>query len=301
MSSTTTGFVTAPDGVRLHYESMGDGARLVVAPNGTYLRDELAPLARNRRVVCFDLRNRGQSDATDRGGILEDVNDTFAVINHFTDGPVDVIGHSFAALLVALVARHHASRVRTAVMIGPLGMDPNREFAPPLSNRDETFDRVMRGLGALLPRQAEYEPEAFCRAAWDVLRPLYVTDPADALRVRWERCELPNERSAMRYFNAVTLPSIRALTLSAGDFALVQSPMLIVHGNKDRSAPYGGGREWAMALPNARLLTVDGAGHAPWIEDPECVLPAIASFLDGTWPDGAEQVTSLVPAIGDGR
>ena len=155
MSTTTTGFVTAPDGVRLHYESMGEGAGLVVAPNGTYLRDELAPLARSRRVVCFDLRNRGQSDATDTGGILEDVNDTFAVINHFTDGPVDVIGHSFAGLLVALVARHHASRVRNAVLIGPLGMDPNREFAPPLSNRDETFDRVMRGLGALLPRQAE--------------------------------------------------------------------------------------------------------------------------------------------------
>jgi pimeloyl-ACP methyl ester carboxylesterase len=52
---------------------------------------------------------------------------------------------------------------------------------------------------------------------------------------------------------------------------------------------------------NARLLTVDGAGHAPWIEDPERVLPAIASFLDGTWPDGAEQVTSLVPATRDGR
>lgn len=291
--STTTGFVTAPDGVRLYYESMGDGSELVVAPNGTYLRDELAPLARSRRVVCFDPRNRGQSDASENGGILEDVNDTWAVVNHFADSPVDLIGHSFAGLLVALVARHQPSRVRRAVLIGPLGMDPTREFAPPLSNRDETFDRVMRGLGALLPRQAEYEPEAFCRAAWDVLRPLYVTDPASAHRVKWERCDLPNERNGMRHFNAVTLPSIRALALTAGDFSTVQVPVLIVHGNKDRSAPYGGGREWAMALANARLLTVDGAGHAPWIEDPERVLPAIAAFLDGNWPPGAEQVTSL--------
>ena len=70
---------------------------------------------------------------------------------------------------------------------------------------------------------------------------------------------------------------------------------LIVHGNKDRSAPYGGGREWAMALPHARLLTVDSAGHAPWIEDPERVLPAITTFLDGSWPADTEQVTSLLP------
>ena len=71
--------------------------------------------------------------------------------------------------------------------------------------------------------------------------------------------------------------------------------MLIVHGDKDRSAPYGGGREWAMTFPNARLVTVEGAGHAPWIESPERVLPAITGFLDGSWPAEAEHVTSVVP------
>jgi pimeloyl-ACP methyl ester carboxylesterase len=45
-------------------------------------------------------------------------------------------------------------------------------------------------------------------------------------------------------------------------------PVLVVHGTKDRSAPYGGGRDWAAMLPNARLVTVTNAGHVPWIEKP---------------------------------
>jgi pimeloyl-ACP methyl ester carboxylesterase len=35
-------------------------------------------------------------------------------------------------------------------------------------------------------------------------------------------------------------------------------------------------------LPNARLLTVDGAGHGPWIEDPEGVVTSLNAFLDAT-------------------
>jgi len=54
--------------------------------------------------------------------------------------------------------------------------------------------------------------------------------------------------------------------------------VLVVHGQKDRSAPLGGARDWAARLPAARLLEVPEAAHAPWLEDPS-VLPAIAAFL----------------------
>jgi pimeloyl-ACP methyl ester carboxylesterase len=75
----------------------------------------------------------------------------------------------------------------------------------------------------------------------------------------------------------------------------VKTPVLTIHGSKDRSAPYGGGREWALRLANARLLTVGQAAHAPWIEAPELTFGSIKTFLDGTWPEAAEKVTSLDP------
>jgi hypothetical protein len=51
-----------------------------------------------------------------------------------------------------------------------------------------------------------------------------------------------------------------------------------------------------MILPDARLLTVENAAHVPWVEAPELVFGSIETFLDGAWPEGVEQVTSLEPA-----
>lgn len=282
------GSVTAADGTRLHFDVIGDAPQVVLVPNGTYLVDDLAPIAERRRLAVYDPRNRGKSEAAAAGGILQDVDDMRAVAMHLTAAPVDVIGHSFAGLLAALYAKAWPQGVRRLVLLGPLGPHPDREYPPSLMNRDETFARVMRELGALLPQRANWAPEEFCEKVWAVLGALYVTNPADAGRIRWGRCGLENERNGLRYFQEVTLPSIRALALTVDDLGAIGVPALIVHGTKDRSAPYGGGREWAMTLPNARLLSIEGGGHAPWIEAPERVLPAIEDFLNGEWPEGSE-------------
>jgi pimeloyl-ACP methyl ester carboxylesterase len=98
----------------------------------------------------------------------------------------------------------------------------------------------------------------------------------------------------MTYWAGSLLPSMNALALTREDFTRVTAPVLIVHGTLDRSAPYGGGREWAFRLPDARLLSLDGAGHAPWIEYPSKVFDAARWFLDdGVWPANGETVTEL--------
>ena len=95
----------------------------------------------------------------------------------------------------------------------------------------------------------------------------------------------------MKYWNESIFPSIKELNFN--DLSKAQAPVLTIHGMKDRSAPYGGGCEWAMMLPNARLLSIENAGHAPWVEAPELVFAAIETFLGGTWPDAARKVTSM--------
>jgi pimeloyl-ACP methyl ester carboxylesterase len=115
---------------------------------------------------------------------------------------------------------------------------------------------------------------------------IYVADPADAYRIDWGRCDLPNELNFMKYWNDSIPPSIQKLKLRAEELAAVTAPVLTIHGTKDRSAPYVGGRDWACMLPNARLLTVEGAGYAPWIEAPDKVFGAIETFVAGAWPRG---------------
>jgi pimeloyl-ACP methyl ester carboxylesterase len=101
------------------------------------------------------------------------------------------------------------------------------------------------------------------------------------------------ELNLMSYWVQHLLPSIQSVSLTRDDLAHVSTPVLIVHGTKDRSSPYGGAREWAMMFPNARLLAVEDVAHAAWIEAPEKVLGPIQTFLDGVWPTAAQSVESL--------
>ena len=43
-------------------------------------------------------------------------------------------------------------------------------------------------------------------------------------------------------------------------------------------------------LPNARLLTVEGAAHQVTVDAPDVVISAIDGFVGGRWPPNAERV-----------
>ena len=88
--------------------------------------------------------------------------------------------------------------------------------------------------------------------------------------------------NVMKHLKENILPSIQNLNLSAEEVAKVNAPVLTIHGTRDRQAPYGGGREWVLMLPNARLVTIENAAHVPWIEAPARVFGSIKTFLDGT-------------------
>ena len=57
------------------------------------------------------------------------------------------------------------------------------------------------------------------------------------------------------------LASELVLDIPKESIAKVTAPVLTIHGRKGRNAPYGGGREWDMLLPNARLITIDAAAQ----------------------------------------
>jgi len=291
-------FVTTADGVRLFVQTVGGGDQLVVIPNGYYLFDALARFAGDRTVAFVDPRNRGRSDRVDDAsklerGILHDVDDFDAVRRHFGRERIDLVGHSYMGVAVALYAMMHPDRAGRVIQIGAMAPDPSKAYPAHLTNADATLGAVLAKLGALQQERPTMDPHVFCRKFWTVLRELYVLDAADADRLGWEPCHLPNEGRFMRQLNDHVLPSIQRLTLTDSDFAKAAAPVLAIHGRKDRSSSYGGGREWVMRLPNARLVTVDNAAHVPWIEDPDKVFGAIATFLGGAWPAAAERVESL--------
>jgi len=297
----TEGYITTEDGVRLFFRKIGNGERTALFPNGVALADDFERLCGNRTVIFYDVRNRGRSDRIldqerRQRGIHHDVEDLDAVRRHFRLDRVDVIGHSYVGVTVVLYAMRYPKSVNRVVQLGAMAPSQAVQYPPHLMNVDSTLREALAGLAALEPERASLEPEEFCRKFWNVLRTIYVANPADADRIHWIRCDLPNERNFMRPWLEDILPSIQKLELTPDDLAQAAAPVLTIHGTRDRSSPYGGARDWALRLPNARLVTVEGAAHGPWIEAPDVVFGSLDTFLDGGWPDWAEKVTPLDPS-----
>lgn len=299
---SSEGTITVADGVRLYFqkfeEKSGGGSGPVLFPNGLSLAQDFRHLAAKRAMVFYDVRNRGRSQTvTDPAklalGIQQDVHDLDAVRRYFGIDKADVIGHSYIGLMVGLYAMQYPEHTGRLVQIGPMQPDASKQYPPHLMNADGTLAEVMSRIAALSKVPPAGDPEEMCRNFWRVLRLIYVTNPKDAERIDWGRCELENERAFGAYWLGQLLPSIQKLQLQESDFKRAVNPVLVVHGTKDRSAPYGGGRDWAHRFPDARLATVPDGGHAPWIEAPDLVFESMETFLDGEWPVAAEKLVAV--------
>jgi pimeloyl-ACP methyl ester carboxylesterase len=296
----TDGYITTDDGVRLYFECIGAGGRRRVVAHGAPVRAQRQPRAPPRRVVAFDARNRGRSDrVTDEARLAREldfeVEDIDAVRRHFGADDIDLLGHSYVGLLAILYAMRFPAHVRRVIQIGPAGPDGGATY--PIERADDIAVRqTVLGRLAAFAAEPPSDPEERCHRGWDVLRPLYVVDPADVSKLDgFARCSLECERHALEFVVAHIMPALSALTLRAEDLAAVRCPVLTIHGRRDRSAPYAAGCEWARLLPDARLVGVENAGHMPWIESPAEVLGAIETFLAGEWPAQALQAQGPRP------
>lgn len=292
------GFITTEDGIRLYYRIEGQGAQTVIVPAALYLERDLASLANGRRVVFYDMRGRGRSDRvedTTHITIQWDVRDLERVRQHVGAERFVPVGFSYLGLMVMMYAAEHPERVERVIQIGPVPRKYGTEYPRELTANDPSPvpDSVARAeLSRIresdLPRT---DPHAHCTREYELTRTTLVGDPRLAERVP-NVCHMRNEWPAnfRRHLGYHFVGSVQKLDVPWETFAKVTVPVLTIHGTRDRNAPYGGGREWVSRLPNARLLTVRGAAHLPWLDDPRLVLGAMETFVRGAWPQDAERV-----------
>lgn len=289
------GYLTTPDGIRLFYQVIGSGPAHVVFPNGIYLRDDFRRLAEGRTLIFYDVRNRGRSDAVGnpenrKAGILNDVEDLDAVRRHFGADKIDLIGHSYIGLMVILYALRYGAHANRIVQLSPIEPHAGKQYPPHLKWSDDVMGETFGKLAQLQKDRGSEDAQKMCEKFWSILRAIYVFDQAHAAKINWGRCELANERGFMKYWTEDLSPSIQGLRLEPEQLASVRCPVLTIHGTKDRSAAYGGARDWARLLSNARLVSLENVAHAPWVEAADPVFDAIGTFLQGAWPASAETV-----------
>jgi proline iminopeptidase len=295
------GYVKTDDGIRLFYQRAGSGSRTIIIPGRLFLFDDLKQLADRYTVISYDMRNRGRSDAVSDGSritVQDDIKDLEKVRQHFRVKRFVAVGYSYLGMMVILYTLEHPQFVEKIVQFGPVPLKFGTQYPAHLTASAENtgadpavIEKVRR-----LEEQGyiKTNPKEFCEAQWSVDRYTLVGNPANVWKLGKGWCDMPNEwpvnfdRHIQYHFT-----SVQKLNISWEKVAQVTQPVLTIHGTKDRNAPYGAGREWALRLPNARLLTIRDAAHQSFAEYPEIIIPALRAFLGGRWPDGAEKVVKI--------
>jgi pimeloyl-ACP methyl ester carboxylesterase len=295
------GYVKTRDGYRLYYEKTGTGKQVVIVPNRLFMIHDFKVLAKEHTLVSYDMRNRGKSDRVEDTKAItveNDIRDLETVRQHFKVPRFTPVGYSYLGLMVVMYAARHPQRVERIVQIGPVPRKWDTEYPEHLRNRDlkqviadDDWSELEK---AREQGMKEKSPREYCLKEWNVLlRPMLVANQENRDKVPLP-CDMENEWPINfdRHLKAHFEGSIQKLDLKKEHLRRVKVPLLTIHGRKDRNAPYGAGREWALTLPTARLITVQNGAHQVWVDDPK-VLDDINTFLHGNWPERAERISAL--------
>lgn len=298
MERPESGFIGTADSVKLYYRKVGDGPQKVLLPGDFLLYDDFRHLAEGRTLVFYDMRNRGRSKPVydrDKISVWHDVGDLEEVRAFFGFEKVSLLGYSYLGKMAVMYALEHPGRVERIIQIGPVPIKFGTEYPAELTANDRGPVMDEQALAELRKKREQNfhltHPREYCEEEWMITRVRLVGDPVYADSMGSSNCHLPNEwpTHLARHLSA-HLATMQKAGLTMSELNELRKPVLTVHGTKDRNAPYGSGREWALHLPEGRLLTVKGAAHRVWTGNRDFVFTSIDTFLDGNWPEAAEEV-----------
>jgi 3-oxoadipate enol-lactonase len=219
-------------------------------------------LAKEHRVIAYDHRGHGSSDAPDAMYTMAELADDAArLLRELDTGPVVWVGLSMGGMVGQELALRHPSLVRALV----------------LANTTSGY------------------PEA-ARAVWEqriaTVREQGIEAIADAVMGRYFH-------DAFRVEKAGTVARFRRRLTStdptgyvgccnavgqvdtSGRLAQIKVPALVIAGELDQGTPVAMAHTLADGIPDARLVVLPEASHLSAIEQPAAFQRAVTGFIDG--------------------
>jgi pimeloyl-ACP methyl ester carboxylesterase len=252
---------------RVHARVAGEGEAALVLihgaeADGSMWEPYMEGLARGRRVYALDLPGHGGSDVPadldcsppGMAGWYGQVLDAEGLET------AAVLGHSFGGVVafnLALEARDRVSRL--------VGVD--------VANLNLATPRFREGAHALLDELVAGELED--ARARTLLGVIYDKDPDHPDIV--EGAALWATPGVVAFFSQGGIGFSRSLPVWR--LREVQTPTLLLWGDRDRFFPVDDARTAAMYIPHSRLVVISGAAHSPFSTDPDLFYMAVDSFL----------------------
>lgn len=270
-----TGFdntVLAADGTPLFVRSWGTGTPIVFMSGWTLSSAmwgyQMAPLSRQGfRCVAYDRRGHGRSGDPGGGYDFDTLaNDLEAVLRRLELQRACLVAHSFAAgEAVRYLSRHGAHRLSGLVLLAPaatpfLRQTPDNPHGLP----DAAIAAVSEQFASAFPAWAEANSGP------------YFTPGTSHKVVDWT-LDMMLQTSLQA---AIECNRIQMTTDFRAELARIELPTLVIHGDRDASAPLElTGRPTAQLIRSARLQVYADAPHGLYFTHQQRLNQDLASFV----------------------
>jgi class 3 adenylate cyclase len=266
--------------VNIAFQVMGDGPVDIILVPGIVSHVEflhefpeytafLRRLATFARVVAFDKRGQGLSDAISGAPSLEQrVDDVRAIMDEIGSQRAVLLGLSEGSAMSAFFAAANPERVSKLILFSGYAK---------ASLTEETLSRLLKawGTGTVMARAAET-----LSADPDVIK----------LLAKFERLSA-SPGAAKAYMSLSRLIDVTSILPS------VRVPTLVLHRSTDAMVAVEGGRELAALIPGARYIEYPGGDHVPFTGDAETVLGDIQEFVTGERESSAADLERILATV----
>jgi aminoacrylate hydrolase len=260
------------EGITQYYEVHGDPAAepvLMITGLGgisTSWESQVERFSEKYQVILPDQRGTGRTTHAPDGYTTEQLAaDVAALVEHLDVGPVHVIGSSTGGAVGQYLSLNNPDLVRSLTMSG--------SFA--------RFDDYMK-LEIKVRRQLLVEANRdllFSCYACFLFSPTFTRANGDTVRAWVDRLaaipDSPEERDI----------AIKRIDMLSNHDALsrlgeIKQPVLVICGDHDAAAPPQMSEEMVRAIPGAKLVVLEEAGHLIETEKPAEYFEVISYFID---------------------
>jgi pimeloyl-ACP methyl ester carboxylesterase len=211
--------------------------------------------------------------------------ETRALLDSLHIDKVSVVGHSIGGMLATRFALLFPDRVERLVLVNPIGLEDWKRQVP-YKTIDELYAAELKSTP---DRIRNYMKENYFGGTWKPDYESLVEIQAGWIRgPDWHRMAW---LSALTTDMAFTQPVLY-------EFGDLKMPVLLIIGQRDRTAlgkawaPAGVkdrmgnypelGRKAKAAIPNCRLVEIEGVGHLPQVQRFDAYWQAVEGFLEGS-------------------
>lgn len=255
-----------PD-ITLDYQETGDGSTPIIFLHGfpfnqTMWTPQWEPLKREFKLITYDHRGHGQSEAGDGQYPLEFfVDDLFGMLEYLRLPKVIIMGLSMGGYIALRAVEREPQRFKALVLCDTRSEADSNEAK---LNRASAIKTVKK-------QGVSVFAEGFLKA---VLAPSTISSRPDIVQtVR----EMINGNSAVGICGTLLALATRTDTTAA--LAGFKLPTLILVGEQDGVTPPSASQAMNQRIVGSRLATIPNAGHLSNLENPEAFNRHLLEFL----------------------